>query len=158
MKKKWIIIGIVIAVLVVLLFPRKLNYKDGGSVCYKAILYDVTKLHKLDDNEPDGYQDGLCIRILGMTVCDKSYCKVTINDSSECIYDIPTEEYFTPGTVLKFHSGIICDANLGMYVNGEFYAIQDAVDTGSGYIWEYTYEVGSEDVLIEFRIIGGKCG
>lgn len=87
--------------------------------------------------------------------CNPTY-KVTITDDGGLIYDKPTEEYFASGTVLKLHSDIICDADLGMYVNGEFYAVQDAVDTGSGYIWEYIYEVGREDVLIEFKIIGGK--
>lgn len=83
MKLKRIIIGIVIVLLVVLLFPIRLKYKDGGSVCYKAILYDVTKLHKLDDNEADGFKDGLTVRILGMTVCDKSYDEPSANISTQ---------------------------------------------------------------------------
>lgn len=72
-KKKLIIIVIISVILVVHLFPRKLRYKDGGSVCYDAILYDVTKVHSIDENEPDGFKDGLQVRILGITVCDKSY-------------------------------------------------------------------------------------
>lgn len=175
-KTKLIVIGIVAVLLAVLLFPVTLRYKDGGSVCHKAILYEVTVLHQLDEDEPDGYKDGLKIKLLGITVCDRSYdeaadapveappetydrssveqYRVTFSDTSGCVYDIPSEEFYAPGTVLTLHSGVICDADLGMYVNGEFLAIQNAVDTGSGYIWEYTYEVGEEDVQIEFRIQG----
>ena len=51
--KKRIVILIIIAV--VLLFPIKLNYKDGGTVAYKAILYSYTKYHRLEDT--DTYYD-----------------------------------------------------------------------------------------------------
>lgn len=71
MKRKRWIVGIVIAMLVVLLFPVRTRYKDGGSVRFKAVLYDVTVWHQLDENQPDGFRDGLCIKILGNTVCDR---------------------------------------------------------------------------------------
>ena len=44
--------------------------KDGGSVRYKALVYEVTKIHQLSP-EVDGvkpYIDGFEIKILGMTV------------------------------------------------------------------------------------------
>ena len=68
MKKIWI--GIIIFVLVVLLFPIRMNLKDGGSVSYKSLTYEITKIHQLSP-EVDGvkpYIDGLEIKILGMTV------------------------------------------------------------------------------------------
>ena len=55
---------------VILLTPVRMNLKDGGSVRYKALVYEVTKIHRLAP-EVDGvkpYIDGFEIKILGMTV------------------------------------------------------------------------------------------
>lgn len=60
----------IIVVLVILLTPVRMNLKDGGSVRYKALVYEVTKIHQLSP-EVDGvkpYIDGFEIKILGMTV------------------------------------------------------------------------------------------
>lgn len=49
---------------------NNMNLKDGGSVRYKALVYEVTKIHRLAP-EVDGvkpYIDGFEIKILGMTV------------------------------------------------------------------------------------------
>ncbi len=67
-KKKIVAIFLVVAILI-LLFPIRMNLKDGGSVRYKAILYEVTKIHQLayvDGVKP--YIDGIEVKILGMTV------------------------------------------------------------------------------------------
>lgn len=47
-----------------------MNLKDGGSVRYKSLVYEVTKIHQLA-LEVDGvkpYIDGLEVKILGITV------------------------------------------------------------------------------------------
>ena len=70
MKKKFFVVIAIIAVLVILLTPVRMNLKDGGSVRYKALVYEVTKIHQLAP-EVDGvkpYIDGFEIKILGMTV------------------------------------------------------------------------------------------
>ena len=54
------------------LIPIKLHYKDGGSVRYKAVLYEVTKWHQLSD-DLDGYKNGLTIKILGLVIYDKDF-------------------------------------------------------------------------------------
>ncbi len=79
-----------------------------------------------------------------------------IVDDNEFIYDKPVDEYFQSGKVLKFQSNVIYDADLGMYVNGQLSSIQKAVETENGYIWEYTFEMIPEDVVIEFKIVEGK--
>jgi hypothetical protein len=52
-----------------------MNLKDGGSVSYKALAYEVTKIHQFtpeaDDVKP--YIDGVEIKILGMTVYRETY-------------------------------------------------------------------------------------
>lgn len=67
MKKKVVTIVIIIIALI-LLFPIPMKLKDGGSIRFQALLYSVTKYHKLDHNAEDGYVDGIGIEILGMEV------------------------------------------------------------------------------------------
>ncbi len=70
MKKKFFVVIAIIVVLVILLTPVRMNLKDGGSVRYKALVYEVTIIHQLAP-EVDGvkpYIDGFEIKILGMTV------------------------------------------------------------------------------------------
>lgn len=45
MKKKRFAIIAVIIIVIVLLFPIRINLKDGGSVMYKSLVYEVTKIH-----------------------------------------------------------------------------------------------------------------
>ena len=68
MKKK-ILIAAIIVVLLILLFPIRLQLKDGGSVEYKALLYTVTRYHRLAPTETEsGYIDGIGIEILGVEI------------------------------------------------------------------------------------------
>ena len=64
MNKKVLIFGVII-VLLVLLIPIPHRLKDGGTVVYKAIIYKVLKVHRLDENSETGYRDGLIVEILG---------------------------------------------------------------------------------------------
>ncbi|MBR3599748.1 MAG: hypothetical protein IKL53_07695 [Lachnospiraceae bacterium] len=66
MKKKLIIA--IIIIVAILLIPIPLHYKDGGSVEYKAIVYSVTDIHRIDFDSDDGYQDGTIIKILGFEI------------------------------------------------------------------------------------------
>lgn len=69
-KKKKLLIIVIILVLVILLTSIRMNLKDGGSVRYKSLVYEVTKIHQLA-LEVDGvkpYIDGLEVKILGITV------------------------------------------------------------------------------------------
>ena len=54
MKKKTKII-IVVLIVLVLLIPIPTRYKDGGSVRYRAVLYDVTKYHQIDLDSKTGF-------------------------------------------------------------------------------------------------------
>lgn len=65
---------IIILILIVLFMPIRLNLKDGGSVRYKSLVYEVTKIHQLVQNEETvkPYIDGVEIKILGMSVYKKT--------------------------------------------------------------------------------------
>ena len=74
MKKK-IIIVIIIIVLLIFLVPIPNHLRDGGTVEYKALLYKVTKVHRLISNEEienteqiKEYADGVIIEILGFEI------------------------------------------------------------------------------------------
>lgn len=69
MKRK-IVVGIVIVLLIVLLIPFPLRYKDGGTVEYRAVLYSVTNYHAEDNG--DGYYTGIQVKVLGITVYDNT--------------------------------------------------------------------------------------
>lgn len=69
MKRK-IKVVIAVIVLIILLIPIPIRYKDGGSVRYRAILYDVTKYHQLDSKSETGYNDGWKIKIIGIPIYD----------------------------------------------------------------------------------------
>ena len=69
MKKK-IIIAVIVLVLAVLLFPIRSQLKDGGTVQYTAILYGVSKVHRLisiEEMEREGkvkeYYDGYTVEL-----------------------------------------------------------------------------------------------
>ena len=68
MKKVLIIILILVAL--ILLFPIREQAKDGGSVRYTAILYDVYKVHCLYGGPDTGmlYVEGIIVEFLGHQV------------------------------------------------------------------------------------------
>ena len=69
MKKK-AMIGICVLLAIVLLVPIPMRLKDGGTVVYHAVLYQVEDVHRLCavDTTGDEYLEGMIVRILGMEV------------------------------------------------------------------------------------------
>ena len=69
MKKK-AMIGICVLWAIVLLVPIPMRLKDGGTVVYRAVLYQVEDVHRLGAVDPAGdeYLEGMIVRILGMEV------------------------------------------------------------------------------------------
>lgn len=71
MKKKKIFIFIGAILFLILVFPVRIVYQDGGSVKYKALVYSVTKHHKIAFETEGGYKTGLTIQVLGHTIYEK---------------------------------------------------------------------------------------
>ena len=75
MKKKICVI-VVVALLVLMLIPSKMNLEDGGTKVYRAVLYTVTDWHRFNDEYSEGdtlvpeYIEGVTVRIFGMLVYD----------------------------------------------------------------------------------------
>ena len=69
-RKAWILL---ILVLVALLIPMRTQYKDGGTVRYKAMLYTVTKWHAAAvEDHRTGSKTGTTVRILRWDVYDNT--------------------------------------------------------------------------------------
>ncbi len=67
-KKKWLVVTAVIMILLVLLTPIPIYWKDGGSVTFKSLTYEVTKIHQLPSDIDEPFIEGLEVKILGITV------------------------------------------------------------------------------------------
>lgn len=67
--RKLIISLIIIFLLIILLLPVRIVYRDGGTVHYKAVLYEVTKYH-IGVGE---YTAGWNVKILGIEVYENRY-------------------------------------------------------------------------------------
>lgn len=76
MNKKGIIIAIIV-LFIIMIIPIPMKLKDGGSVEYKAILYSVKKIHKLNNQSSTGYEDGWDIKILGFQVYNVVNIEIT---------------------------------------------------------------------------------
>lgn len=70
MKKKHFIIIAVVVALVILLAPVRINIKDGGSIMYKSLVYEVTQIHQLamEADSENPYIDGWEVKLFGITV------------------------------------------------------------------------------------------
>ena len=71
MKK--IILSIVVVLIILLIIPIGIiRLKDGGSTIYKGLIYNITKVHALNENIPGGYEKGLRVEIFGMQIYNKT--------------------------------------------------------------------------------------
>lgn len=78
MKKRTLIIALtLVMVSAILLFPVRLQLKDGGSIQYRSLIYSITKVHSLISEEEaiqngkvKPYNEGIIVEILGMKVFD----------------------------------------------------------------------------------------
>lgn len=69
MKKK-VTIVMVIVVLLILLVPIPMHLKDGGTVEYKSLVYKISKVHRLNPNFQNVYDNGIIVEILGIKIYD----------------------------------------------------------------------------------------
>ena len=74
MRKK-VVTGICILLAIVLLIPIPMRLKDGGTVVYNAILYQVENVHRIDPEatSENDYLEGMIVKILGIEVYNNVY-------------------------------------------------------------------------------------
>lgn len=125
---------------------------QGGYYVFRGF-YD-----NLDVTSNTSFQSGYCVKnditfyytYIGGSA-QPTY-SLSIIDEDNYIYDKPQNNYFSPYTILKFHSYPVMDANLAMYVNGRFISIQESIQKNEGYIWEFTLTMPAADTTIKFDI------
>ncbi len=121
MKKKFIIIAL-ICILAILIIPIPSQLNDGGSVQYTAILYRITKYHRINEQAVSGYTDGIGIKILGFEVFNN--CRTVMKTENE-LENITTDiKDITPSSATL----IITDNNSPMKVYGAWYRIDKQVN------------------------------
>lgn len=89
--KKRIVIGIVVFLMFLLLIPVPLHMKDGGSVQYRALLYNVTKYHQItmemdaEDEEivDSGHLVGWGVEVLGIEIFNNAKYVSDTNPENE---------------------------------------------------------------------------
>ena len=90
MKKKNLIIVLTIIFMLVLI-PIPLKLKDGGSTEYKALLYSITRIHRINYQSLTGYEDGWKIELLGIQIYNKTvYIEELKTGNYELIFDLKT--------------------------------------------------------------------
>lgn len=77
--------------------------------------------------------------------------KLTIIDEDNFIYDKPAETSCESDTKIVMHSHPLIDADLAMYINGEFHSIQNTIIVNDVYVWEYSFIMPERDTTIEFK-------
>ena len=85
MKRKLLVLFIVVFVFA-LLFPVRGKSSDGGSVSYRAVLYEVKLVHRQElgpYGEPSRLTKGTIVRILGFEIINDTKTEHIDESSSE---------------------------------------------------------------------------
>lgn len=126
--------------------------------------YDCKMGHSWDEGEVTQVPGGGEVMLYTCLVCGerKTYyihndigyaCDVTITGEIDSLIENVSGLY-TAGTTLEIYSHPLMDADLAMYVNGEFHQIQDTIKVDGEYRWRYSLVLPAEDIVIEFKTVG----
>lgn len=121
MKKKIIIVAIII-ILFVLLIPIPRRLKDGGTIEFKALTYKVAKVHRLNNNSENGYDDGIKIEIFGKEI----FSNVSIEK---------VENKEEKGQEVKKYSGVIEDLKLELDIPNDWNYKEEELKKDSTYLF-----------------------
>ena len=85
MKKKIIVICLIVFTFTILFIPIPSKMKDGGTIHYNAIIYDIYDVHRvtspLEWNDAIGgneYIEGTIIKILGFEVYNNTNSRIEV--------------------------------------------------------------------------------
>lgn len=130
--------------------------QDGSFKKYSEYPYDTTIWATLPRTTGSIRVDGLYDYNPREEVAETGQFNVTISDKHNFIIDELSSDSgrYTPGKILEFYSYPIMDVDLAMYVNDEFYSIQDTIIVDDHYMWKYTFVMTPYDVIIKFKTQG----
>lgn len=95
-KKNLKIIGIIIfvvAILLILFIPREYDLNDGGTKIYKALPYEITKVHKSKADTLNEFYEGTIIKIFGKEIYNSVPKNVTVIDEYKKKNDEKSNNY-----------------------------------------------------------------
>lgn len=80
--------------------------------------------------------------------------KLEIIDKGDFLIDelSNVDNWYKPGTLLKFCVNPIMDADLVMYVNDNYYSKQTTIEVNDKYVWEYTFVMPEHNTIIKFEL------
>ena len=137
-------------------FPAEIIFHWKETINFSCINNIHTWSDKLVKDPNNGgfcYQCTICGKISEPEHIDIGYaCAVTVTRGADFLIDDITGVY-SAGIMLEFYAYPIMDADLAMYVNGEFYQTQDTVKIDGEYRWRYSLLLPYEDIDIEFKVI-----
>ncbi len=147
MKKKLIIIIIIL----ILFIPIPLHLKDGGTIEFKALLYQVSKVHKLNTNSPNGYDTGFIIKIFGIKVFDNVGENKNMNNNKDNIKaNYKNINFDLTNKQVTLNNGDIMPLNgLGTYsLTGDtcYNAVSSALASGVR-LFDTAYMYGNEEEI-----------
>ena len=89
MKKKLLIVGSIVLFLI-LIVPYHLNaLNDGGTMIFRGLFYEITKLHKL--NPVDfGYENGVIIKLFDKTIYKHFSPELIVGSTKQDVTDLYT--------------------------------------------------------------------
>lgn len=127
MKNK-VIMVVIVLFLLILLVPKTRYLNDGGTVEYKAFWYNVTRLHRLNDYSPTGYDEGTKIEILGIEVYNDIIINiepVEVNKIENVLMTIKEGTLTNTGATV-----VITDTNTNKHTFNSEYRIDKKVNDG----------------------------
>ena len=146
MKKK-ILIAVIVIILLVLLIPIPMRLKDGGTIEYKALIYTISKVHRLNHNSKSGYDNGLIIKMFGKEIYNN------VPNNTKEIYHEETE---------KNYSKIIDNINIELSIPNDWnYEEIPQNEENNSYKFAlklYKNEESKNAVLYFYKSTFGVCG
>lgn len=148
MKKKILVISVAIITLVLLL-PKTIHLKDGGTIEYKALLYKITKYHQINERSESGYNDGIGIEILGLEIYNNVKNKpvnliIEGNKSNKKIIMIDGKLYYETD---KESTTIRCGNMDGKITSNVASNKIPTIDNQSNFDGNFGYQYGKENTV-----------
>ncbi len=105
---------------------------------------------------------GLILTMLLLTVgCEiggEETYRLTVASGEELLHEQPAKRYCA-GEQVTIKVGILYDADVECFVNGESIGIQTPIRVDDKYShWEYYFTMPAENVSVTLKTVGGKWG
>ncbi len=141
---------IFVILLLILFIPIPFHLKDGGSIKFKALLYEITKVHKINSYSQNGFDEGLIVKILGFKIFDNVKENRDMNSDNFISSNYKNISFDLDKKQVTLNSGYVMPLNgLGTYSLTEdtcYQAVLSALKAGVRLI-DTAYMYGNEEEI-----------